>query len=408
MRTICESAVCSGCAACVNTCPTHAIGMEEDEKGFPHPVIDLGKCVSCMKCEKVCPANHLPAGQAPREVYAALVKDDTERKKSSSGGVFACLARQTIKQGGSVFGVLLDQDLTVRHAEVTDLSKLEPLRGSKYVQSEVGLSFQQVRQRLQERKKVLFSGTPCQVAGLKNYLQKDDPNLLTVDILCHGVPSPGLFRKYIQSEEAISGSKLKDIQFRSKRIGWKKFLTVRIFADGMEATWADTFVPGFLENLYLRDSCYSCQFAASERQGDITLGDYWGYSESAPAYLEDDDKGISLVLINSAKGEQEFSAIRKKIAVSKKTLENAKAGNPVLYKPCDRAKRYDDFWKDAATMNWSELKEKYITPQDTEEWMSKEQRAYYDIPFKKRFRRHQLRRIAGRLYHKGKRMVHRK
>lgn len=405
MRSVCEYAFCTGCAACLNACPTHAISMEEDQKGFRYPAIDPDKCVSCGKCEAVCPEKHLPAGQAPKEVYAALAKDDIERKKSSSGGVFACLARQTIKQGGSVFGVLLDQDLTVRHAEIRDLKDLDLLRGSKYVQSEVGLSFQQVRQRLQEGKKVLFSGTPCQVAGLKNYLQKDYPDLLTVDILCHGVPSPGLFRKYVQSEEAVSGSRMTDIQFRSKRIGWKKFFTVRTFADGTEATWADTFVPGFLQNLYLRDSCYSCRFTTSERQGDITLGDYWEYSESAPAYLEDDDKGISLVLVNSARGEQAFSAIHREIATSRKTLENAKAGNPVLYVPCSKAETYDCFWEDAKRMPWSELAEKYIVEQDTEEWISKEQRDYFDIPFRKRQWKHRLRRIAGASLRRVERLI---
>lgn len=405
MQQICTADHCTGCGACLNGCSRQAIQMQENGKGYCYPHINDALCVNCGKCTVICPALHKVEGSVPKTVLAAFDKNEASRKKSSSGGIFACLADKVLATGGSVFGAAMDVDLTVRHREITCPADLDQLRGSKYVQSEIGLCYQQAEQRLRENKPVLFSGTPCQIAGLKAFLGKEYPNLLTVDILCHGVPSPGLFRKYVAGEESLAGAKMTEMQFRSKRIGWKKFYTVRRFENGTEADWPDTFVPGFLQNLYLRDSCYSCKYATEKRQGDITLGDYWGYTESAPAYLEDDDKGISLVLINSEKGRQAFSKIRSRLAVSEKNLENAKAGNQVLYKPCDKPAVYESFWQDAITLSWTELKGKYIAEQDTADWMDKEQRAYFDIPFRKRQWKHCLRRIAGASFRRIKRLI---
>lgn len=405
MQQICTADHCTGCGACLNGCSRQAIQMQEDVKGYSYPFINEALCVNCSKCVAICPALHKVEGSVPKTVLAAFDKNEASRKKSSSGGIFACLADKVLATGGSVFGAAMDVDLTVRHREITCPADLDQLRGSKYVQSEIGLCYQQAEQRLRENKQVLFSGTPCQIAGLKAYLGREYPNLLTVDILCHGVPSPGLFRKYVAGEEALAGAKMTEMQFRSKRIGWKKFFTVRRFENGTEANWPDTFVPGFLQNLYLRDSCYSCKYATEKRQGDITLGDYWGYTESAPAYLEDDDKGISLVLINSEKGQQAFCRIRHQLAVSEKNLEDAKVGNPVLYKPCERSEAYESFWQDAETLSWADLKEKYIAGQDTAEWMSKEQRTYFDIPLRKRQWKHRLRRSAGASFRRIKRLI---
>ena len=399
---ICNTEKCTGCSACFNTCTHQAITLVENQQGFLYPIVDVVKCIKCNHCKTVCPANYQTLPNNYLHVYAALVKDDDERSKSTSGGIFACLAQKVIKAGGYVYGVIVDEHLVVRHVEAHSTEVFEQQRHSKYVQSNIGLTYQQARKRLNNGEQVLFSGTPCQIAGLRNYLKKDYPNLLTVDILCHGVPSPGMFRKYINSEEEISGNKMQKILFRSKVIGWKKSFCVRIFDNGAEADWGDTFVPGFLKNYYLRESCYSCEYTTEKRQGDITLGDYWGYQESAPEYIEDDDKGISLVIINTEKGLNAFKNIHKEIAFATRTMDDAKRGNAVLYKPCDKPDNYSAFWNDVESMNWKKLAEKYIQPQDKTDWMSKELREYYDIPFIRRHRRHKMRVNLSKIYHRIK------
>ena len=400
--SICNLDKCTGCAACVNVCNHQAITMMENNQGFLYPNVNETKCVNCNLCKQVCPVNYPTKPNDYLRVYAALVKDDAERAKSTSGGVFACLAKKVIKAGGYVYGVIVDESLVVRHAEAHSMEELEHQKNSKYVQSDIGLSYQQAKKQLINGEQVLFSGTPCQIAGLRNYLKKDYPNLLTVDILCHGVPSPGLFRKYVKSEEEIAGYKMKKILFRSKAVGWKKLFCVRIFENNAEADWGDTFVPGFLKNYYLRESCYSCEYTTEKRQGDITLGDYWGYQESAPDFIEDDDKGISLVIINTETGQNAFKNIHKEIAFTARTMDDAKYENPVLYKPCKKPENYFSFWYDVENMLWSELAKKYMQPQDKIDWMSKELREYYDIPFAKRHLRHKIRVNISRAYHKIK------
>ena len=279
---ICEKKYCTGCAACINICKHDAITMEEKNQGFSFPIVNERKCISCGLCSKVCPANYHSLPRRHLNVYAALVKSDEDRAKSTSGGIFACLAKHVIKLGGYVYGAKLDTDLAVRHVETHTFEEMNKLRNSKYLQSQIGLLYQRAKKRLEEGNNVLFSGTPCQIAGLRNYLKKDYPNLLAVDILCHGVPSPEMFRKYKKNEETIASSTMSNIQFRTKRIGWKENVTIREFANGKTADWADTFVPGFLSDYFLRECCYSCIYATDERQGDISLGDYWGYQESAP------------------------------------------------------------------------------------------------------------------------------
>lgn len=401
---ICEIKKCTGCSACINICSHQAIVLKENTHGFSYPQIDESKCVNCNRCRQVCPVNYPSQPNEHIQVYAALVKNDAERAKSTSGGIFACLAKRVIRSGGYVYGAILDSSLMVKHIEVHTFDELDSLRNSKYVQSDIGLCYRQAKQRLQAGKTVLFSGTPCQIAGLRNYLKREYQNLLTIDILCHGVPSPGLFRKYVNSEEEIAKSKMTNMLFRSKVIGWKKISCVRTFENGRDADWGDTFVPGFLKDYFLRESCYSCVYATDKRQGDITLGDYWGYRESAPDYIEDDDKGISLVIINTPKGETAYKNIRREIASAKRTMEDAKHGNPILYKSSRKPEKYNEFWKDANKMSWGEIAAKYITPQDSKDWVSKELREYYDLPFVKRHRMHKRHMYLSRAYHKLKRI----
>lgn len=387
---ICDKQLCTGCLACKNVCPRDAISLIENTKGFIYPLIQESECIHCNRCINVCPVNKTINGFEYRSVYAALTKNDKVRLESSSGGIFFCLARWVINKNGFVFGAVLCNDMVVRHKEAHTIEELSSLRKSKYVQSEINFSYQKVEKRLKEGHIVLFSGTPCQIAALRSYLQMLYSKLFCIDVLCHGVPSPGMFKKYIGYEESISKSQMTDMLFRSKSIGWKKFKTERFFKNGQKAQWSDSFVPGFLNNYYLRESCYNCKYASEYRQGDISLGDYWGYVESKPEYIEDDDKGISLVIINTEKGERLFKSIKREIAYAPRTMENAKQGNAVLYKPCDKPECYENFWKDAEVLSWGELKKKYIPEQDTEEWMSKEMRDYFDIPYVKRHRKHKM------------------
>ena len=400
MKQICDDDKCTGCSTCANICGKYAIAMCPDKGGFIHPVIDDNRCIGCGLCDKVCPANHEPEGHEHKAVYAAFVKDEAERAKSTSGGVFACLAQLVLKDGGYIYGAVMDEDWIVRHIEAVDENGLDRIRNSKYVQSEVGLCYQQVKKRLEEGKKVLFSGTPCQVAGLRNYLKFEPDNLLTVDILCHGVPSPEMFKRYVSAEEARAGSRMKQMQFRSKIVGWKKIFTVRIFEPNNEADWGDTFVPGFLKDLYLRESCYQCPYASDKRQGDITLGDFWGYLERFPEYIEDDDKGISLVIVNTDKGAASLRKIKRKLVIAHRTMEDAKGGNPILSRPNIKPQVYDDFWNDAKTMSWDMLSRKYIPEQDVTDWMSVEQRNYYAQAFKKRYWKHWAYAFLRSIYHK--------
>lgn len=388
---ICEYKYCTGCEACVNICKRQCISMAENEHGFLYPSVDTAQCVSCGLCSKVCPVN-TPVERFPhKQVYASLATDDAQRAASTSGGIFPLLAKSIISEDGYVYGVILDDSLVVRHAEAHTMAEVAPMRGAKYVQSSVGSCYQMAESRLKSGNKVLFTGTPCQIAGLRNYLKKDYPNLLAVDILCHGVPSPGLFQKYVKHEESIAQAPMKDIRFRTKEIGWKSSVCVRIFQNGVEHHDEDSFVPGFLDCLSLRESCFSCKYASDIRSGDISLGDFWGYKESAPEYIEDDDKGISLVMINTPKGEVAYKKIQKHIASAKRTIEDAKKCNEVLSHPESKPQMAELFWQDSLSMDWSDLSSKYIRPQSPKDPLSSEVRDYYNIPYRKRHRRHILR-----------------
>ena len=324
--------LCVGCNACTQSCPKHCIVMHEDDEGFLYPEVDLTQCVDCGRCEQVCPVIHQDDVRIPTAVYAAKNRNEVIREESSSGGVFTLLAEQTIQQGGVVFGAGFNADWEVVHSYTETLEGLRKFRGSKYVQSVVGESFKQVVQFLKAERKVLFSGTPCQVAGLKKYLgKKMYSNLLTVDFVCHGVPSPKVFRLYLDEiivRQGIVGKNtvlspllkkelIQDIQFRNKALGWKKYRFVLSLAGSAasaknsvlfsESLNENIFMRGFLKDLYLRPSCHACPSKRFKSGSDITIGDFWGIEHHYPAF--DDDKGSSLVLIHSEEGMEYYTAI---------------------------------------------------------------------------------------------------
>lgn len=313
--------LCSGCAACYAVCPRKAISMQPDEEGFSYPHIDESLCVHCGLCERACPSLNPKAPREPLAVYAAKAKDDALRKESSSGGIFSLLARQIISDGGIVYGVAIrESDLSVCHCSAENEEELSWLRGSKYVQSDVGDAYGRVRSQLDAGRKVLFSGTPCQVAALRNFLARDYENLFCVEVICHAAPSPLAWKKFLEKRAAASANGRdiarpeavidRRISFRSKNYGWKRFsLSLRFMNDKeyLLDLYTDTFLRGFLSELFNRPSCHQCPVRELRSGADITLGDYWNMHQRFQEM--DDDTGISVVLVNSEKGASLFNRV---------------------------------------------------------------------------------------------------
>lgn len=296
---------CCGCSACVQICPKHCIGMRMDEEGFLYPFADVAICVGCGLCEKVCPIINNSEERIPIKTLAVRNLDEDVRFNSSSGGAFHALATIILQEGGIVFGARFNEKWEVIHDYIERKDDLYLFLGSKYVQSVLGNTFSQAESFLKDGKKVLFSGTSCQIAGLKRYLRKDYDNLMTVDVICHGVPSPLVWRDYLTSvvsDNKIEGvSALDDIlsiSFRSKVTGWKQY-SFEIFSKNderlSEIYHRNIFMQGFLHNLYLRPSCYYCHFKKGRCGSDISLGDYWGIEKAYPEL--DDNKGVGVVLV---------------------------------------------------------------------------------------------------------------
>ncbi len=292
---------CTGCSACASICPTKSITMQEDREGFLQPHIDTKTCIGCHKCEKTCPI--ITPIQIPTDfetqAYVAINKDEDVRLRSSSGGMFHALAKWTIKKGGVVFGARFNEKWDVIHDYTETLDGIDPFMRSKYVQSRIGDTFKQAKQFLDSGRQVLFVGTPCQIGGLKTYLNKEYDNLLAVDFICHGVPSPKVWREYLK--EVTNGDSLVDFNFRDKQDGWLDFqcVTTTTTAIRCEKQMANIYFRGFLKDIYQRLSCYNCQFKSVHRTSDLTIADAWGIQNYCPQMQ--DNKGTSLCLIHSSK-----------------------------------------------------------------------------------------------------------
>ena len=295
---------CTACAACVSVCPKQCISMREDREGFLQPKIDTTLCIECHRCEKVCPILNPIAipNDFETKAYAAINKDDEVRAQSSSGGVFFPLAQWVINQGGVVFGARWNEKWEVVHDYAEDIEGVKAFMRSKYVQSVVGDTLKQAKSFLEAGRWVLYSGTPCQIGGLKSYLGKEYEKLVTVDLICHGVPSPGVWRSYLK--DYFGKEKIVDINFRDKRDGWLGFqcvTTTTTTTTYCEKQMENPYFRGFLTNVYLRNSCYNCHFRQYHRTSDITLADYWGIEKICPDMH--DNKGTSVVLAHTEKGE---------------------------------------------------------------------------------------------------------
>lgn len=312
---------CCGCSACQKICPKQCITMQEDIEGFIYPVFNIENCIDCSLCEKTCPVINPTPPHQPIKVYAAKNTDEQIRLESSSGGVFTSLAEIVIKRGGVVFGACFDENWEVKHDYVDTSNDLRQFRGSKYVQSDINDCFPKVKSFLQKNREVLFSGTPCQIAGLKQFLKHDYASLLTVDFVCHGVPSRKLWRMYLHEfknqkfsyfDKKLTFNQINNISFRNKKNGWNDFnfyLSIDFkdhkSQDFYESHRINSFMKSFLSDLCLRPSCYQCPSKSGKSQSDITIADYWGIQKSLPSF--DDNKGSSTVLINTTKGGEYYS-----------------------------------------------------------------------------------------------------
>lgn len=317
-----EKKSCTGCCSCIAFCPQKCIEVELDNGGFWYPVIKNSKCIGCDICESVCPAMGGVSKLYNIKSYAAYNKDKEVRLKSSSGGIFYSLAVEILRHGGVVFGAVW-RDNKLCHAEVLSERELKGMCGSKYLQSYIGNTYVSAKQYLAEGKKVYFTGTPCQIAGLRRFLGKEYENLICQDIICHGVPSPKAFEVYKKDLEKRYGE-IKQIIFRDKKKGWRKYAVSIEFISGKKIFVShnyDRFMRGYLDNIYLRESCYDCQYKGIERVGDITLGDFWGIESVVPEY--DDDAGVSIVLVNSEKGNDLFRCVFDKLNITEVDVADA-------------------------------------------------------------------------------------
>lgn len=362
---------CCGCSACVQRCPKQCISMKEDEQGFLYPIIDTTTCINCGLCEKVCPMLSPLTSKEPLRVLAAKNKNEEQRLRSSSGGIFILLAEHFIKQGGVVFGAKFNTKWEVEHCYAETFEELEPLMRSKYVQSKIGSTYKKAEQFLKQGRQVMFVGSSCQIAGLKKFLRKEYNNLLTIDFICHGVPSPKIWSKYLEEikfsrneaarKNSVPPFSLKfvpvitDINFREKQnggFGWKKFgfvtkiksplkgdkntfLLSSIFSDNV-------FMRGFLANLYLRPSCYNCKAKHGASNSDLTIADFWGIQHYHPEF--DDDKGVSVVFEHTVTGKEIINELSSYIEKIESNMVEATASNSSYLRAVPIPPQYTRFW----------------------------------------------------------------
>lgn len=336
---------CCGCSACAQRCPKQCIAMAEDEEGFLYPKVDISKCIDCHLCEKVCPVINQDEPRTPLNVYAAKNQNDQIRLDSSSGGIFTILAEQVINAGGVVFGACWDEEWNVKHDYAECLDNLSKFRSSKYLQSIIGDNYFKAEQFLKAGRTVLFTGTPCQIAGLKHFLRKDYDNLLAVEVICHSVPSPGIWQRYLEERlQTLKWSKsdIKHISFRNKKTGWKCYSFIIENKNGnvfSELGSKNAFMRGFLADLYTRPSCQACPSKQLKSGSDITLGDFWGIDSLMPEI--DDDKGVSAIIINTEKGRKALHSVNNLIPSS---WADMCVNNPALVKSANVSENKEHFF----------------------------------------------------------------
>ena len=361
------SKACTGCHVCMNICPKNCISMKDNGEGFLYPHIDMDKCIDCGRCESVCPVINEPELSRQTLAFAIKSRNDSERTKSTSGGIFPILAKYILNQGGIVLGAAYDENFVVHHILVENKEQLHLLQGAKYSQSRLDDVFSKIKEILQTGRKVLFSGTPCQCAGLKKYLGKEYDNLVTTDLICHGVPSPKVWQAYIdyRSKKENSGQRPAQINMRSKESGWSRYgySTEFVYSpDHITKTknGQDLFMKAFIGNICLRNSCSDCKAKGVERCTDFTLGDYWGIWNQRPEF--DDDKGTSVVFVHTEKGRQILNELQDQIDSLQVSLEDAYKENISMVNSSKPHEARDEFIKQVTADNFEELVNQYFPP----------------------------------------------
>lgn len=356
MEEICEKKKCTACAACLNVCPKGAIRMvEEGAAGYLYPAIDPVLCIDCGLCAKTCPVNHPVELRTPLRACAAVSRDEADLMSSASGGASSLLAQETLRRGGIVYGCAMESYRDIRHVRIDRAEDAWKIKGSKYVQSRIGEIYKQVRADLQAGREVMFSGTPCQVAGLRNYLRKAYPNLLLVDLVCHGVPSQKLLRDNVERVLAESGVAGGNYQVTFRRKGRQTSdLRYGVFLAEdaipvVNGRWVDfpsnDYIAAFMAGLIFRENCFTCPYARPERGSDITVADFWGLQPcSVPKGC-----GVSLMLTSTEKGEKLLDAVREKALMEERPVAEAVRGNGQLQVPSRRPKERDAFLAEYAS-----------------------------------------------------------
>lgn len=368
LPVLCDSEHCTACSACANICKHNAIKMTEDNHGELHPVILSDNCIRCGLCEKVCPElnGNAPLKYEKPDVYCCWLKSAENRKESTSGGAGYAIACAIIKMGGHVWGAAYDENMTVRYTEANTIEDLRIIQKSKYVQSIVGDSFSQIKNELEKGDMVLFTGTPCHVKGLRSYLRKDYSNLITVDLVCHGVPGHGVFRKYKEWLEHKYNDKMFFFDFRPKE------------KDGQERTYRSKayfknigiknielaengYIHGYQKNIFLREACFKCSSKGEYRYSDITLADFWGIGKVAP-FKNNKERpyGISMLALNSKKGKAFLLHIQKYLFMQKRSYHEASFCNTQYYKSSKPSLSRDAFWRDWNSFDWEQLNSMYL------------------------------------------------
>lgn len=342
MPKLCVKKDCTGCYACSSICPKAAIAMKENECGYIYPVIDEKKCVECKMCEKTCPHINRVGQEYPLNCYAARVKDKDMLKKASSGGIATLISRKIIEKNGVVYGAAFGKDCCVEHIRIEKEEELEKLRGSKYVHSYIKDSYINAKKDLENKKIVLFIGTPCQIAGLKRYLKKEYEDLYTVDLICHGVPS----QKFLKDEvKRLNNNSIEidRVNFRDKDVGDFKFAIKKKDDIVYSKYWYnEPYYYTFMRSITYRENCYNCLYAKPERVSDLTIGDFWGLGEDSKFYATRND-GISVILPITLKGKSIIEMISENVEMEERKIQEAIQGNAQLREHVKKNKYVDKF-----------------------------------------------------------------
>lgn len=380
MKRLPDQKTCVGCGVCITVCPATCLSFQRDQGGFCQIIGDVDKCIQCGKCERLCPVlndrhNDDSFKQSDIKVYACRHKVNKIQKRSSSGGFFVALCTSLFSIYGdklTVYGATLSSNLSVKHIEISSLSDISRLIGSKYLQSDITSVFLPIKQKLQKGEVILFSGTPCQIAALNCFLDKSFPTLFTCEVVCHGVPSSLHFEKQNEYFSQRHGGDVIDIQFRSKFISWTIPTTRYVFSNKKIKYFRmeeNNFMYSFYGGLNLRASCYNCKYSSIPRQADITMGDFWGISKKSHFSLFERERGLSLVLCNTKKGVELFKSTQHWLDSEQRTINEAIQGNIHLIRPAEEeSQTRDNLIADLESFSIEELSCKYERISTKKKW----------------------------------------